>query len=100
MMWYNVEGYNQMWSWGTFVPPFFAFSLMSIFLIWTFVWKGLGLWHAARNARWGWFIALLLINTGGLLEIFFLFFVLKMKGSELFEESAKKKVHHSEVRGE
>ncbi|MEW6447294.1 MAG: DUF5652 family protein [Bacillota bacterium] len=39
---------------------------------WSIFWKGLALWRAARNDQRGWFIALLLINTLGLLEMLYL----------------------------
>ncbi|MFZ1484288.1 MAG: DUF5652 family protein [Candidatus Saccharimonadales bacterium] len=41
--------------------------------LWSLVWKGLALWRAAQHKDKGWFIALLVINTLGLLEIFYLF---------------------------
>lgn len=42
-------------------------------IIWTVPWKGWALWRAARaNAKW-WFIALLIINTMGILEILYIF---------------------------
>ncbi len=34
--------------------------------------KGLGLWRAARMSKTGWFVALLLINTAGILPFIFL----------------------------
>ncbi|MFM6967590.1 MAG: DUF5652 family protein [Microbacteriaceae bacterium] len=34
--------------------------------------KGAALWRAGRNNQRGWFIALLVINTAGLLEIVYL----------------------------
>lgn len=37
--------------------------------------KGYALWHAARRSEKWWFIALLLINTLGLLELAYLYFV-------------------------
>jgi len=43
-----------------------------VFLLWSFTWKGLALWHSAKSDRKYWFIALLLINTLGILEIFYL----------------------------
>jgi methionyl-tRNA synthetase len=39
---------------------------------WTFAIKGYALWHAARNYQRRWFIALLIINTFGLLELVYL----------------------------
>lgn len=35
--------------------------------------KGFALWRAARNNSSGWFVALLLINTAGILELLYLF---------------------------
>jgi len=47
------------------------------FLIWTLVWKGLALWKAASKKQFLWFILLLIINTSGLLEIAYIFFLNK-----------------------
>lgn len=44
-------------------------------IAWTFIWKGLALWRAALLRQRVWFVALLLINTLGLLEIIYLFLV-------------------------
>lgn len=47
--------------------------VMSVIIMWTLVWKGLALWKAARkNDRW-WFVALLVVNLLGVLEIFYYF---------------------------
>lgn len=40
--------------------------------VWSFFWKGMGLWHAARNGQTVWFIVILLVNTLGILEIVYL----------------------------
>ena len=45
--------------------------------VWVMVWKGLALWRAAEHRARGWFIVLLVLNTLGLLEIIYLFFVTK-----------------------
>lgn len=47
--------------------------LVIIFLIWSLAWKGLGLWISARNNDKAWFVALLIINSAGILEIFYIF---------------------------
>lgn len=39
--------------------------------------KGYALWHAAKRDEKGWFVALLVINTFGLLELMYLYFVVK-----------------------
>lgn len=47
--------------------------LISLLLIWTVIWKGWALWRSARQDDKAWFIALLVLNTAGLLEIFYIF---------------------------
>ena len=46
---------------------------------WTLVWKGLALWHAARVEQKQWFVAVLVLNTLGILEIVYLFVFSKDK---------------------
>ncbi len=48
--------------------------LFTILAIWTICWKGIALWKAARNGSEPWFIALLILNTIGILEIIYIFF--------------------------
>lgn len=62
----------------------FTISVLSILfflaLLWTIAIKGYALWHAAkRNEKW-WFVALLVINTFGILELIYLFFFAKVFG--------------------
>ena len=49
-----------------FVPIIF------VVVIWTLVLKGYSLWHAARGSQKWWFVAILFINTLGILEIIYL----------------------------
>ena len=60
--------------------------------VWTVIIKGFALWHAARSGQKGWFIALLIINTLGILEIVYLY--ANGKGRHLAREN---KVHHSQI---
>jgi methionyl-tRNA synthetase len=53
--------------------------LLSVILLWSVFWKGLALWHSARNKQKYWFVALLVVNTIGFLEILFLVFFKKDK---------------------
>ncbi len=46
--------------------------LFAPLMIWSLFWKGLALWRAGRSKQLYWFIALLVINTLGLLEIVYL----------------------------
>jgi methionyl-tRNA synthetase len=41
------------------------------------IWKGLALWPAARNRQLVWYLALLIVNTVGILEIVYLIFFRK-----------------------
>jgi methionyl-tRNA synthetase len=41
-------------------------------LIWTIIWKGLALWQASKRNEKIWFIAMLVVNTVGILEIIYL----------------------------
>jgi hypothetical protein len=50
-------------------------ALIGAVVLWELVWKGFALWRAARNNHQGWFIALMLINSVGILPIVYLYFV-------------------------
>ncbi len=56
------------------MPAFFGvfFPILIVVILWTIVLKGFALWHAARNDQRNWFIALLVVNTLGILEIVYL----------------------------
>lgn len=43
-------------------------------LLWSLFWKGWALWQAAGRKNKVWFIVIFLVNTVGLLEIFYLYF--------------------------
>jgi hypothetical protein len=45
---------------------------LPIIVIWSLIWKGFALWHASKRNEAGWFIALLILNTMGILEIVYL----------------------------
>lgn len=47
--------------------------LLLVLLVWTIPLKGIALWRAARKNHLNWFIALLIINTVGLLEAAYIF---------------------------
>lgn len=56
--------------------------LFLLAVIWTVAIKGYALWTASkRNEKW-WFIALLIINTFGILEIVYLVFFAKLWGKK------------------
>lgn len=50
---------------------------LSIFLLltlWAIPWKGVALWRAGKNNQLYWFIAILVLNTFGIVEIIYLTF--------------------------
>lgn len=51
--------------------PFF----LALIFAWSLVWKGIALWKSARLSHKKWFIALLIVNTVGILEIIYIYFV-------------------------
>ncbi|SCM83754.1 conserved hypothetical protein [uncultured Sporomusa sp.] len=53
--------------------------LLAVITVWSITWKAIATWHAARNSQLGWFIALFIINTIGVLEIIYLVFFSKRK---------------------
>lgn len=44
---------------------------------WSLVWKGWALWIAARKEQKVWFVVFLIVNTVGILEIFYIFYFSK-----------------------
>jgi len=52
-------------------------TVFILVIIWSLIWKGFSLWRAARNTQRNWFIAMLIINTFGILEIIYLFYFSK-----------------------
>ena len=48
-------------------------GLMQPLALWSIVWKGLALWKAARRDQPLWYVALLIVNTVGILEIVYIF---------------------------
>ena len=46
--------------------------LLVVLIVWAISWKGIALWRCGRNNQLSWFIAILVFNTAGLLEIIYL----------------------------
>jgi hypothetical protein len=51
-------------------------------LLWSLFWKGWALWQAAGKKDKVWFVIIFLVNTVGLLEIFYLYLWPKMAGGK------------------
>jgi len=62
----NAWGGGWMWGFGGLLVPL---------VVWSLLWTGLALWHAARRGERGWFIFFLLVHTAGILELVYLVFI-------------------------
>jgi hypothetical protein len=62
-----------------FLSSTFPFSqpLLVVVLVWSLFWKGRALWKSAKNNQKYWFIAILIVNTVGMLEIIYISFFQK-----------------------
>jgi methionyl-tRNA synthetase len=103
---YGRGGYHGgMWSdqfggdYGFFGPiSLITFSIFSILaflaVIWAVAIKGYSLWHAAQRKEKWWFIALLVINTFGILEIIYLLFFAKIWTKDKIAKVVESKTEH------
>ena len=48
-------------------------------LAWSLYWKGMALWKAAHKGDKKWFVALLIVNTAGVLDLLYLYVFSKDK---------------------
>lgn len=83
-----MRDFYSNYGWGPERSEWFNVMLpmMILLLLWSTFWKGLALWHAGRRGQPWWFVILLLVNTVGILEIIYLFAVLKIKLEKLFKK--------------
>ncbi|MBX4198516.1 DUF5652 family protein [Candidatus Parcubacteria bacterium] len=82
-----MNNYNDIGvlGWGLGLP-LWAIPFLALLMLWSMFWKGLALWHSARRGEHWWFIVLLLVNTVGILEIIYLFVILKLNSKHLFSK--------------
>ena len=67
-----------MYNWGWSLV---GWSIVPL-AIWSAIWTGLALWHAAQRKEKWWFIFFLLVHTLGIVEILYLVFVAKAFGKK------------------
>lgn len=85
----HYSGPGAEWGAGIEVP--LVVSGLLLVTVWSLLWKGLALWRSAKRGDKAWFIAMLLLNTLGILEIIYLFVVSGAKLSDF----TKRTTHHS-----
>jgi len=66
-----------------------AAIFLAVVSIWELAWKGIALWRAGRNNHLGWFVAILILNTMGLLPILYIFVFSKPKKQQPKREPKK-----------
>ena len=64
-------------------------AIFIVLTVWSLVWRGVALWKSARNNQRNWFLAFLIINTFGILEIIYIFYFVKKKEAEQVKEDSK-----------
>ena len=65
-------------------PTTGQYIIFLIAMIWVMVWKILALWRAARKNDKFWFIVIFVINTLGLLEIAYYFYLSRYDWSQIW----------------
>jgi hypothetical protein len=90
-----MMGYNNYWNGASFgmggvFGAGLGFLLVPL-MLWSLVWKGWALWKAAKNNSIPWFVALLVINTLGILEILYIFVFGKGKQANVLTGKKKRK---------
>lgn len=63
------------------LPTWFPTVIITL-AIWSLPWKAVALWKAARNNHLPWFIVFMIVNTIGILEIFYIFVWSKTKNDK------------------
>ena len=48
-------------------------GFLLIIYVWSLFWKGIALWRSANLKQRNWFVALLVLNTVGIVELVYLF---------------------------
>lgn len=62
---------NMPWFLGG-VPSFTLLFVFPALIVWSFLWKGLALWHAAKRDDKSWFIIFMVVHTVGIIELIYL----------------------------
>lgn len=80
-------GHGMMGDWGFGLGFPLVISFVLVVVLWSLLWKGLALWRAAKRGDLWWFLAFLVLNTAGLLEIVYLFVVSGAKLSDFTKKT-------------
>ena len=56
-----------------------------LIMLWVLPWKAYALWTAASMRHKRWFIALIILNTFAIMDIFYIFYIAKKTPSDLLK---------------
>ncbi|MEK7643457.1 MAG: DUF5652 family protein [Patescibacteria group bacterium] len=70
-------------------------KIIALIVLWSLPWKGIALWRAAQREHRGWFIALLLLNTFALLDMYYLYFI--ARGTKDVQQKEVESGEHNHV---
>ena len=56
---------------------------LAIVVAWSLAWKCYSVWTAVKSGHKKWFVALILLNTWGILDMIYIFYVAKKKWPEV-----------------
>jgi methionyl-tRNA synthetase len=78
--WYlgNSFQVQHMWEDSLWFGP----GVIVPLAVWSAIWTGLALWHAAKREEKGWFIFFLLVHTAGILELIYLLFKVRILSAD------------------
>ncbi|MBS3168929.1 hypothetical protein J4210_00455 [Candidatus Woesearchaeota archaeon] len=77
-------------AYDLYQQPLKVILAAGILLLWTLLWKGIGLWYAAQEKKKGWFLAILVLNTAGLLPIIYLIWFREKEKMKPQEETTER----------
>jgi hypothetical protein len=66
------------------------FLFLLIAMVWVLPWKGYALWTASRMSHKRWFIALVILNTFAILDIFYIFYIAKKTPKDIVNAFKRK----------
>ncbi len=57
--------------------------ILALIILWSISWKCYSVWTASKNNHKKWFVALVIFNTLGILDMIYVFGIAKKKWSEI-----------------
>jgi hypothetical protein len=66
--------------------------LLILTMVWVLPWKGYALWTAARANNKRWFIAIVILNTLAILDIFYIFYIAKKTPKDIINAFKSSKI--------